>query len=107
MLPPPRVLPRAVALRATPRPGRRRADSARATPPASNARAGMPAPRGRPPRRTRTRGDDVDALPRVAEDDLGVEQRVDDPVQLHDPGARQQPVQVAAEGEQADAVLAL
>ena len=31
---------------------------------------------------------DVDVLPRVAEEDLGVEQRVDDPVELDDPAAR-------------------
>ncbi len=48
--------------------------------------------------------DDVDVLPGVAEHDLGVEQRVDDAVALHDPGRRCQPVEDPAEDDEADTV---
>ena len=51
--------------------------------------------------------DDVEVLPCVVEDDLRVEQRVDDPVELRHAGRGQQPVEHAAEADQADAVLVL
>src|SRR5581483_12449955 len=55
-------------------------------------------------RRERSRGDDVDVLPRVVEPDLGVQQRLDDAVELRDPGAREQPAEDAAEADEADSV---
>ena len=56
-------------------------------------------------RRQRPRRDHVEVLPRVAEQDLGVEQRVDDPVELRRPGGHRQPVQDAAERDEPDTVL--
>ncbi len=58
-------------------------------------------------RRERPRRDDVEVLPCVVEDDLRVEQRIDDPVELRHAGRGQQPVEDAAEADQADAVLVL
>ena len=55
-------------------------------------------------RRERPAGNDVDVLPGVAEQDLGIEQRVDDPVALDDPGRRGEPVQDPAEDDETDTV---
>src|SRR6185312_17495757 len=51
-------------------------------------------------------GDVVDRLPRMAERDLGVEERVDDPVELDEPASGLEPTQVAAEGDEPDAIAA-
>ena len=56
-------------------------------------------------RRQRAHRKQVDVLPRVAQEDLGVEQRVEDAVELDEPARGGQPVQHAAEGDEADAVL--
>ena len=53
------------------------------------------------------RGDDRDVLPRVVEDDLRREQRVDDPVALTDAHPGRQPAEDAAERDEPDAVTAL
>src|SRR5205823_1925990 len=47
----------------------------------------------------------VDLLPRVAERDLGVQQRLDDPVALHEPGAGTEPVEDTTEVDEPDPVL--
>jgi hypothetical protein len=56
-------------------------------------------------RRQRPHREDVDVLPRVAEEDLGVEERVQHAVQLRDPAGDRQPVDHAAEADEADPVL--
>ena len=56
-------------------------------------------------RRQRAHRQQVDALPRVAEEDLGVEQRVEHAVELADPARGGQPVEHAAERDEPDAVL--
>ena len=58
-------------------------------------------------RRQRARRDHVDVLPRVAELDARLEQRVDEAVALHDARARLEPAQDAAERDEADAVTPL
>ena len=57
--------------------------------------------------RQRPRRDHVDVLPRVAELDPGLEQRVDEAVALHEPAAGLEPAQDAAEGDEPDPVAAL
>src|SRR5205085_9662066 len=57
-------------------------------------------------RRQRPARQDVDLLPGVAERDLGVQQRLDDPVALHHLRSRTKPVEDAAEVDETDPVLA-
>ena len=58
-------------------------------------------------RRQGPRRDHVHVLPRVAELDAGLEQRVDEPVLLHEAAPGLEPAQHAAEGDEPDAVAAL
>src|SRR5205814_9158107 len=46
-----------------------------------------------------------DLLPGVAERDLGVQQRLDDPVPLHQPGAGTEPVEDASEVDEPDPIF--
>src|SRR6266487_412037 len=81
-----------------------------ATPRSRRGRNRGPAGRaGREPqglRRQRPAREDVDVLPGVAERDLRVQQRLDDPVELPHPRAGPEPVEDTAEVDEADAVLA-
>ena len=58
-------------------------------------------------RRQRPRRDDVDVLPGVAELDAGLEQRVDEPVPLHEPASGLEPAQDPAERDETDPVPSL